>query len=264
MRFADGSVFLGDLLVGCDGSYSNVRKIIRSTLSQSPKSVPQVIDSGIVMIGGHIRRTSEWDELLPFNHFGPVRFLGPNGRSLFVAFSESEDRSPTIMWLFSQHVNASEISAEKLFTQCLQTMNNESWHPNLQKLIQQTPSNALVAPWIVRTTRFGPASHLMVSSGRITLLGDAAHAMPPDRRLGGNHVLEDARVLTQLLLAAKSTLDYKKIIGQYEQVMFERAKQAVKKSEFSARIHHLRNPLAVSVRNGMLKILDAGLHLIQK
>lgn len=60
-----------------------------------------------------------------------------------------------------------------------------------------------MAPWLVRTTRFPDAQQFpIVPSGRITLLGDAAHVMPPDKALGGSNVLEDARLLCELLTSS--------------------------------------------------------------
>ena len=44
----------------------------------------------------------------------------------------------------------------------------------------------------------------MAPTGKTTLLGDSAHAMFPDKGLGGSNVLEDARLLSamrQILLS---------------------------------------------------------------
>ena len=38
--------------------------------------------------------------------------------------------------------------------------------------------------------------------GRVVLIGDAAHACPPTLAQGGSQALEDAAVLTELLLSA--------------------------------------------------------------
>jgi salicylate hydroxylase len=74
----------------------------------------------------------------------------------------------------------------------------------------------------------------MIHSGRVTLLGDSAHAMPPDRALGGNNVLEDARLLSTLLASSSKPIDWPKLIKQYEKEMFARAKIAVQESENAA------------------------------
>ena len=135
-QFEDGTKSRGDLLIGCDGSHSTVREILRKHFSRSSESVPKVIDSGILIIGGHIERTTEWNNLLPLNRFGPVRFLGPNGHSFFVSFSESEDRKPTIMWAFSHRMEKPDAPKQELLKHCLGIMENENWDPNLVKLVK--------------------------------------------------------------------------------------------------------------------------------
>ena len=67
-----------------------------------------------------------------------------------------------------------------------------------------------------------------------TLLGDAAHAMPTEKGLGGNNVLEDARLLSALLTAAQNPIDWPGVIEKYEREMFARAKAAVQESENAA------------------------------
>ena len=111
----------------------------------------------------------------------------------------------------------------------------EPWHENLKKLVYDTPIGAIMAPWLVRTTQFPDSDQFpMVPTGRTTLLGDSAHAMPTEKGLGGNNVLEDARLLSALLADSPNPIGWPKLIKQYEREMFARAKTAVQESESAA------------------------------
>lgn len=254
-QFEDGTTAHGDLLIGCDGSHSTVREILRNHFSRSPESIPKVVNSGIVLMGGHIERAPEWDQLLPLNRFGPVRFLGSNGHSFFVSFSEYEDRNPSIMWIFSQHLEKFDASKQALLDHCFKMMENENWHPSLIKLVKNTHAHEMLEPWIIRTTRFEKISQLpMDLSGQITLLGDAVHAMPPDRGIGGSNVFEDARVLASLLAVEPGESNLPKLIGEYERLMLVRAKKEVELSNKAAKIHHLQGFWSIRLRNLILKL----------
>jgi salicylate hydroxylase len=112
---------------------------------------------------------------------------------------------------------------------------NAPWYENLQKSVNDTPAEAIMAPWRLRTTRFSDSNQLLMApSGRVTLVGDSAHAMPPDRGLGGNNVLEDARLLVSLLASSSKPIDWPKLTGEFEKEMFARAKIAVQESENAA------------------------------
>lgn len=90
-------------------------------------------------------------------------------------------------------------------------------------------------PWLVRTTLFpSPDQFPMVPTGRVTLLGDAAHAMPSEKGLGGNHALEDARSLSTILSGVERVISWPQSIEAYEREMFTRAKIAVQESEEAA------------------------------
>ena len=108
-------------------------------------------------------------------------------------------------------------------------MEKEPWHENLKKLVFDTPVEAIMALWLTRTTQFP-----MVPIGRVTLLGDAVHAMPSDKGLGGNHALEDARLLSKLLRSSPKPIDLAGLIEKYEREMFTRVKVAVQESENAA------------------------------
>ena len=57
-------------------------------------------------------------------------------------------------------------------------MKHEPWHENLKKLVYDTPVEAIMAPWLIRTTQFPDSDRFpMVPTGRVTLVGDSAHAM---------------------------------------------------------------------------------------
>jgi len=73
----------------------------------------------------------------------------------------------------------------------------------------------------------------MVPTGRVTLLGDAAHAMATEK-VGGNNVLEDARLLSALFASSPKPIDWAGLIGKYEREMFARVKVAVQESENAA------------------------------
>lgn len=244
-HFKDGSYATGDLLVGCDGGASAVRELLPSVYGNRLGPVPKVVDGARASLGGQIDRTPEWDSLLPLNKTGLVRFVGPNSQQMGVCFSERADRSPTVYWAISEEIEGRNAlwyqfdqgleCRTRLLDHCKQLMSNGCWHENLKKLVHATPAQAMMAPWLLRTTQF-PDSNLfpMVPTGRVTLLGDSAHAMLPDRGLGGNHVLEDARLLSALLASSPKLIDFPRLTGEFEREMFARARVAVQESEQAA------------------------------
>lgn len=240
--FEDGSSVAGDLLVGCDGGASTVRELLPLVYKNKLGSIPKVVDTNRLVLAGQIDRTPEWDKLLPLNKNGLVRFVGPRSHSLGVCFSERADRSPTVFWALSgelENFNApwypfdqSVESRSQILEYCKHIMRDESWHDNLRKLVDDTPKEAIMAPWRFRTTQFPDSDQArMLPTGRVTLVGDSAHAMPPDRGLGGNNVLEDARLLSSLLASLSQPINWPKLIEEYEREMFARARIAVQESE---------------------------------
>ena len=237
VHFADGSQAKGDFVVGCDGAGSTIRELLPSSYT-----VPKVIATSQAVLGGQIDRTPEWEELLPLNQSGLVRFLGPNVHYMGVCFYERADRSPTVFWGVKEDIKDPDATwyqidqgledRKHLLEHCKQLINNQTWHENLCKLVHETQPEAMMAPWLLRTTRFSDSNqHPMVPSGRITLLGDSAHTMPPDAGLGGNNVLEDARLLSSLLASSPIPVDWPKLTAEFETQMFARAKQAIEETE---------------------------------
>src|SRR5215831_12323347 len=112
-------------------------------------------------------------------------------------------------------------------------MSPRDWHPALRRLIAGNAAADLVAPIAMRTSRLpkGSPRSPMSRHGRVTLLGDAAHLMPPQRGLGGNSAIEDARVLADALATRPSIAE---AVAAYESEMRTRTRRAVEESEESA------------------------------
>lgn len=244
-HFEDGSYAIGDLLVGCDGGASIVRGLLPSVYGDKLGSVPKVIDSNQAILAGQIDRTPEWERLLPLNKTGLVLFLGLNSHKMGVCFSERADRSPTIFWGFSEEIKDRDAPwykfdnglecRKRILDHCKQLMENEPWHENLKKLVYDTPVEAIMAPWLTRTTQFPDSDQFpMAPTGRVTLVGDSAHSMPTEKGLGGNNVLEDARLLATLITSSPKPIDWPKLTEKYEREMFARARAAVQESESAA------------------------------
>src|SRR5262249_19057824 len=91
----------------------------------------------------------------------------------------------------------------------------EGWHPAARALVAGVDlSSIFVIPWgYLEPPEPWPPS-------RVTLIGDAAHAMLPTLGLGANLALRDAaRLLDQLCAAARGHGDLVQAIGTYEQQM---------------------------------------------
>jgi len=244
-HFEDGSYSTGDLIVGCDGGASTIRELLPLVYKDELGSIPKVVDSNQAVLGAQIDRTAEWETLLPLNKTGFVRYLGINSHDIGVCFSERLDRTPTVFWAFSEEIKDRDAPwyqfdqglecRQRILDHCKQLMENEPWHENLKKLVNDTRAEAIMAPWLIRTTKFPDSDQFpIVPTGRVTLVGDSAHAMSNARGLGGNNVLEDARLLSVLLASSPKPIDWSKLIGEYEREMFARARIAVQESENAA------------------------------
>ena len=96
------------------------------------------------------------------------------------------------------------------------------WHPAVRRLIVLSDTASLSAR-PVRMARDVPAW----SSGRVTLLGDAIHAMSPAGGLGANTALADAASLAALLARVEGPDTVIDAVRRYEEAMRERARRAL-------------------------------------
>ncbi len=180
-RFADGTHAGGDVLIGCDGIHSAVR---RSLLPQAPSPVRTgLLDSGgfatcpeLSPSGGVFRMT-----------FGKYGFFG-----------HQVLESGEVYWFHNSEMPAGTEPAE------LAALPDDRWK---ERLLAIHRDDHEPIEQIIRAAR-GPigrwAGHDMPElptwhDGPVGLIGDAAHAMAPSAGQGASMALEDAVVLASCL-----------------------------------------------------------------
>ncbi|GBC08541.1 hypothetical protein RclHR1_00820008 [Rhizophagus clarus] len=100
-----------------------------------------------------------------------------------------------------------------------------------------------------------PMSIKSWTSSRVTLLGDAAHAMSPILGLGANNAIQDADKLSQALL--KYTENNISFIEEYEKEMLKRTSADVLKSRnVTFKISTPVGPFGVIIRDSILKVIN--------
>ncbi|MFI6504921.1 FAD-dependent oxidoreductase [Nonomuraea typhae] len=206
-HFADGTTATGDLLVGADGIGSAVRK------QKLPHA--QVIDTGVRWIAGKTPVTPELKATLPPSLVSGIAGVTGMDPAMIIGYMLF-DRQPVslglkepgdyLLWAILTSKERVDDSAHFLPGHRLHAMALDlarTVHPDLRAAVEQawpeqcfhlTMGTAVpVDPW--ETTR-------------VTLLGDAVHAMPPARGSGANTALADAAALAAALAEGTPLAEY--------------------------------------------------------
>lgn len=121
------------------------------------------------------------------------------------------------------------------------------WHDPIPRLLAGAETVLRHDMYSLRTPL--PAFH----RGRIALLGDAAHPMTPNLGQGACQAIEDAVVLAHHAGpgAGTATVDG---LAAYSAARLPRTTRIVRRSATIGRLTQWTNPLAVSVRNGLISL----------
>ncbi|WP_228644649.1 NAD(P)/FAD-dependent oxidoreductase [Microtetraspora sp. AC03309] len=204
-RFDDGSTVSGEVLVGADGINSAVR---RQYLPHA-----RIVGTGLVQLYGKI--PVELAEGMD-NVFTAV--TGPDHRVVGVAPTRdyatcsfgirAEDLPPDLSLMTQERLRA--VVREMTY----------GWHPRIQRMIAGWRE---IFPLTLRTSVPIPPWE----TTRVTLLGDAAHAMSPAAGAGANLALRDAAALTAALAHGGPLIP---MLRSYEQEMIDSGFAAVRTS----------------------------------
>jgi salicylate hydroxylase len=220
LRFADGAAARADVLIGADG----VRSTVRARLfgADRPRFTGYIAFRGLVPMSrlppGIIEPTSCLSTG-PDRSF--TRYLIRGGTLVnFVGLAQRDG------WREEGWSIAS--SREEMLAEYA------DWYPDVRTIISSTPDGALFK-WALFDREPLPAW----TSGRVTLLGDAAHPMLPFLGQGAAMGIEDGMVLARAFAAVS---DAGEAFARYEAARRERTTWVMQKSRETGLAYHSGAP----------------------
>lgn len=180
VHFNDGSHWQGDLLVGADGIVSKVREFVVPGVH--PNYLGDVVWRGVVPDR----------DFCPEGHF----IVYVRGRGIYANFFNIGNGKTHWGFFFETNQKAEDVGALKPMDTDIPPEELAKLPDNARSLITSTPIDQI-------TCRFSydidPLPQLY--SGRVVLIGDAAHAKSPTRARGMTAGFEDALALSNHLAA---------------------------------------------------------------
>ncbi|HEU5331188.1 MAG TPA: FAD-dependent monooxygenase [Actinocrinis sp.] len=239
--FGDGTHADADLLVGADGVNSAVRRRylphaqvsdtgVRCVYGRTPlgettrKSLPPALGNGFTaVVGGRVGMAC-----------GVVRFRQrPEKAAASIApWARLSPADDYLMWALTAQGREFGVSdswfasADAAALHALAKRTVRGWHADLRRLVALAEADET---FLVRIRTSSPVAAWEPS--RVTLLGDAIHAMSPARGSGANTALRDAGVLCRALTQAVASGDsVTHAVGAYEAQMRDYGFAAVEAS----------------------------------
>lgn len=214
---ADGEERTVDLLIGADGIHSRVRRYMLPDIKPAYQ--------GVMEITAHIATNKV---KLPFDHY-PMPVSIHSKTAGFVMAPQDEDGSSLLcgtQYRYPEQTregwDALWSDKEKLLSLMKETY--DDWDPMVQSAMDAIPLDSL-SIWAFHSVPTLPTWRS--EKGRVIILGDAAHAIPPAAGQGVNQAFEDAQSLTLLMaaVAREPERDWRQALDwwqQYRQGRLER------------------------------------------
>ncbi len=230
--FADGSTAVGDVLIGCDGVHSTVRRIIDS-------SAPAPTYAGLLTTGGYAHGVRV--------DIAPGSYAMIFGKRAFFGYALAPDGE---VWWFANVPRRAEPARGEM------TASGDDWRGRLLQLFAEDAGPAVpliqATPELMAMSPIHAIPHLPAwRKGRMIVIGDAAHAPSPTSGQGASLSIEDAVVLAMCLRDLPSPLA---AFTQFEAVRRPRAERIIK---WAARINNSKaaGPVASVFRDAMLPMI---------
>jgi len=235
LHFKNGNTAYADLVIASDGANSKIRPYLTDI---------KAFYTGIVMLEGNVHRSKTNVPIIDSLIDGGKIMAFGNGRNLllgqkgggdlgfYVSFKADEswfkasgldfgDKSQVLNWFKKEYADW-----------------NDKWHELFE--------NATV-PFVPRPIYCMPLNQSWHSRPNLTMIGDAAHVMPPFAGEGANMAMLDALDLSEYL-----TNDHHKdllaAISSFDQNMRKRAAIAAKESLENGEMMHSREALELMLK----------------
>lgn len=236
LHFTDGDAIEADLVIGADG--------VRSTLRREILGYDDAQFSGCYGWRGIV--PPEGVTSLPDP--SSIQFwMGPNGHMLHYPIGGGEQNFLLVRrhagpWKDPSWVVPAEDGEHvRAFA---------DWHPAVREMISGAPAQE-------RWALFHRPPLQRWSKGRITLMGDAAHAMVPHHGQGANQSIEDAVVLADCLVnGLENGTGWDSARDRYEALRADRVRKVQIASLATADVLHLPDGPRAEARNARLRSPD--------
>jgi 2-polyprenyl-6-methoxyphenol hydroxylase-like FAD-dependent oxidoreductase len=232
VRFADGQTFEASAVIGADGLASSVRASLFPEVQ--PNYSGQTSWRGVV----------DYELPQPFNRVS-AEIWAPERR---FGFSSIGGRR-TYWYATADAPAGTRLSADdakrkltSLFTE---------FAPPVPSLIAETPGEAMI-----QTDLSDLDPETQWTSGRIALLGDAAHATTPNLGQGGAQAIEDAWVIADQIARRDRIED---AFAEYERRRRPKASMLIRRARQMGRMAHLGSTGARLMRNMLVRQTPASI-----
>jgi 2-polyprenyl-6-methoxyphenol hydroxylase-like FAD-dependent oxidoreductase len=232
LRLADGRTVRGDVLIGADG----IRSVVRAQLfpGVAPRNAGQTTWRGIVQFSAPPGAAFWGESWGAGTRFGLLPIAGER-----------------VYWFAVRDASAQAAVPQGHRAELLRLFG--TWHAPIPELIAATDESAILHNDIADL-----APLPTWTQGRVTLLGDAAHATTPNLGQGGCQAIEDAVVLARAL---HDGADVNAALRTYEGQRIGRANMITELSRRVGIMGGWAHPVACWLRNTLTAYTPRGVRM---
>ncbi|KAJ3084549.1 hypothetical protein HK100_009284 [Physocladia obscura] len=252
-RFDDGSSVAADLVLGCDGIHSAVRKAVFPDAAK-----PEFWRSGYIGVFERGQEVGPDKHKLDFRRAtaGGIYSDAVSGELIYTA-----NCNPTTGAWFVLKSDVEQPAAGAEVDDWRPTTDLPTESKNLARVVQEWGAPPDIVDTIAHAKRITPVNIYDLPdlpsfhSGRVLLLGDAAHGTMPIIGQGFCSGLEDVAVLSELFEKFNDPKDLGKVLTLYDKIRLPRVRAITKSSrEVSARLK-APTPTSAAIGRVMMKLI---------